>query len=314
MAKNHSPPNEFKSMPNRRTVVALGEILWDVFPDGPKFGGAPANFACTTAELAGDRMDVYIVGAVGQDDLGHKAIELLRSHGVNTTCVTQVEHPTGQVNVTLDTAGKPTFEIAENTAWDNLAWTDELEQLAARADAVCFGTLAQRSPKSRDTIRKFLRSTRPDCLRILDINLRPPFWTDKDVRESLKLANVLKLNDTELPVLAKLLDVTGTDDKLVQTLLDTSGVQVVALTRGPDGATLISVKGERSTLPAPPATIADTVGAGDAFTAALAIGLLDGASLERINTCGNQVAAFVCSQPGGTPHFPTRFLTRTRST
>src|SRR4051812_14395902 len=162
-------------MSNRLTVVALGEILWDVFPDGPKFGGAPANFACTVAELAGDRMDVYIVGAVGNDELGNKAIELLRSHGVNTTRVSQVPHPTGQVNVTLDTAGKPSFQIAENTAWDNLTWSDDLNQLAARADAVCFGTLAQRSPKSRDTIRQFIQSTRPECLRILDINLRPPF-------------------------------------------------------------------------------------------------------------------------------------------
>src|SRR6476660_3885878 len=151
-------------MPNRPSVVAIGEILWDVFPDGPKFGGAPANFACTTAELAADRMDVYIVGAVGNDALGHKAIELLASHGVNTTCVSQVAHPTGRVNVELDHAGKPTFEIAENTAWDNLPWSDELEQLAVRADAVCFGTLAQRSETSRDTIRRFVRCTRPDCL------------------------------------------------------------------------------------------------------------------------------------------------------
>src|SRR5215213_10796887 len=161
-------------MPNRPTVVALGEILWDVFPDGPKFGGAPANFACTTAELAGDRMDVYIAGAVGNDDLGQMAIKLLKSHGVNTTCVSQVAHPTGQVNVTLDNAGKPTFEIAENTAWDNLAWSDELAHLAAQADAVCFGTLAQRNSISRATIRRFVQSTRPDCLRILDINLRAP--------------------------------------------------------------------------------------------------------------------------------------------
>jgi fructokinase len=295
-------------MPERRTVVALGEILWDVFPDGPKFGGAPANFACTTAELAGDRMDVFIVGAVGNDALGKKAIELLASHGVITASVSQVAHPTGQVNVTLDNAGKPTFEIAENTAWDNLAWSDELNQLATRADAVCFGTLAQRSHASRDTIRKFVQSTRTDCLRILDINLRPPFWNDEVMRESLQLANVLKLNDAELPLLANLLDLTSTDDELLQTLLDRSGLQLVALTRGPDGATLISAAGDRSALPAQPAKIIDTVGAGDAFTAALAIGLLNGAPLQKINASANRVAAFVCSQPGGTPHFPTKFL------
>jgi fructokinase len=290
-------------MPSRSTVVALGEILWDVFPDGPKFGGAPANFACTTAELARDRMDVYIVGAVGNDDLGHKAIELLRSHGVNTTCVSQVAYPTGQVNVTLDNAGKPTFEIAENTAWDNLAWSDELAQLAARADAICFGTLAQRSPTSRETIRRFIQSTRPECLRVLDINLRPPFWSVRDVLASLTLANVLKLNDTELPAIAEMMgwDATKVDLHMLALFHD---LQVIALTRGADGAMLINADGERSDLPAQPTKIIDTVGAGDAFTAALAIGLLEGLTLEQINTWGNQVAAYACSQPGGTPYFP----------
>jgi fructokinase len=291
-------------MPKRSTIVALGEILWDVFPDGPKFGGAPANFACTSAELAGDRMEVYIVGAVGQDDLGHQAIKLLRSHGVNTTCVSQVVHPTGQVNVTLDNAGKPTFEIAENTAWDNLAWSNELAQLAARADAICFGTLAQRSPTSRDTIRKFVQSTRPDCRRILDINLRSPFWNEQVVRESLQLANVLKLNDTELPTLACMLDLSGGDDEQLASLLSGFNLQAVAYTRGADGAMLLSANGERSNVPAQPATIIDTVGAGDAYTAALAIGLLDGVPLDEINAWGNQVAAYVCSQTGGTPHIP----------
>jgi fructokinase len=291
-------------MPKRPTVVALGEILWDVFPDGPKFGGAPANFACTTAELAGDAADVYIVGAVGNDDLGHKAIELLRSHGVNTTSVFQVAHPTGQVNVTLDNAGKPTFEIATDTAWDNLEWTSDLEHLAARADAVCFGTLAHRSATSRDTIRRFVQSTRPECLRILDINLRPPFWTDEVVRESLELANVLKLNDTELPTLASMLNLSGSDDEQLTSLLRSFNLQAIAFTRGADGATLLSATGERSDLPAQPAKIVDTVGAGDAYTASLAIGLLNDAPLEGINAWGNQVAAFVCTQPGGTPHFP----------
>ncbi len=291
-------------MPKRPTVVGLGEILWDVFPNGPKFGGASANFACTAAELAGDRMDVYSVGAVGDDTLGKKAIQLLASHGVNTTCVSQVAHPTGQVNVTLDNAGKPTFEIAENTAWDNLPWSDELEQLAVRADAVCFGTLAQRSETSRDTIRRFVRSTRPDCLRILDINLRPPFWNAEVVLESLYLANVLKLNDAELPIIAEMMNWKGTQFELLHLLLVTTELQLIALTRGADGAMLVSSNGEQSDQPAPPAKIVDTVGAGDAYTAALAIGLLDAAPLEKINAWGNQVAAFVCSQPGGTPHLP----------
>jgi fructokinase len=292
-------------MPNRPTVVALGEILWDIFPDGPKFGGAPANFACTTAELAGDRMDVYIVGAVGNDALGHKAIELLGSHGANTSCVLQLAQPTGHVKVTLDNAGKPSFEIATDTAWDNLAWSDELARLATRADAVCFGTLAQRSPTSRNTIRRFVQSTRPECLRILDINLRPPFWTEAVVQESLKWANMLKLNDTELPTLARMLNLRGSDDEQLTSLLNSFDLQLIALTRGADGAALINNSGERSDLPAQPTKIVDTVGAGDAYTAALAVGLLDGISLEKTNAWGNRVAAFVCSQAGGTPQFPS---------
>jgi fructokinase len=299
-------------MPNRSTIVALGEILWDVFPDGPKFGGAPANFACTSAELAGDAAHIYIVGAVGPDALGREAVDLLASHGVDTTYAQLADYPTGQVNVALDTAGKPTFEIAENTAWDHVDWLTDVARLAPQADAVCFGTLAQRSPATRDTIRKFVSSTRPDCLRILDINLRPPFWTDDVVRESLKLANVLKLNDAELPALTKMLNLTGSDDEVLSQLLKTNDLRLIALTRGADGATLISSTGERSDQPVAPTSIADTVGAGDAYTAALALGLLRGESLESINTWGNLIAAYVCSQPGGTPHFPDS-LRATRS-
>src|SRR6476620_6558630 len=206
-------------MPNRPTIVGLGEILWDVFPDGPKFGGAPANFACTTAELAAGATDVYIVGAVGPDPLGREAVELLATHGVDTAYVGLADYPTGQVNVTLDHAGKPTFEIAENTAWDHVDWSNDLDQLAKRADAICFGTLAQRSPTSRDTIRRFVQATRPDCLRILDINLRSPFWSDDLIRESLELAAVLKLNDAELPVLARMLNLSGNDDDQLSSLL-----------------------------------------------------------------------------------------------
>jgi fructokinase len=292
-------------MSTRRTIVGLGEILWDVFPDGPKFGGAPANFACTTAELTGEAADIYIVGAVGPDPLGREALELLANHGVDTAYVQLADYPTGQVNVTLDNVGRPTFEIAENTAWDHVVWSNELDQLAQRADAICFGTLAQRRPTSRDTIRRFVQATCPECLRILDINLRAPFWTDEVVGESLKLANVLKLNDTELPVLARMLNLSGSVDEQLASLLSGYDLQVIAFTRGPDGATLLSATGQRSDLPAQPAKIVDTVGAGDAYTAALAIGLLAGAPLAEINASGNRAAAFVCSQAGATPHFPS---------
>ncbi len=131
--------------PKRRTIVGLGEVLWDVFPDGPRFGGAPANFACSVAELAGGNLDVFMVGAVGPDELGRRATLSLREHGVDTRHIATAEEPTGQVLVKPDAAGHPSYEIATDTAWDNIPWSDELRQLATRADAVCFGTLAQRS-------------------------------------------------------------------------------------------------------------------------------------------------------------------------
>lgn len=291
-------------MKARSTIVGLGEILWDVFPEGPQFGGAPANFACSAAELGGSTVDAFIVGSVGRDDLGTRAIELLESHGVRTDFVSPAEQPTGQVLVTLDATGRPSFEIAQDAAWDNLAWSETLAQLAARADAVCFGTLGQRGGIARDTIQRFVRATRPDCLRILDINLRPPFWSEDVVRQSLALANVLKLNDTELPTVADILGWQGSDHDLLERLLAQFSLRLVALTRGEQGAVLVSGTGEMSDLPAQPTTIADTVGAGDAYTAALAIGLLRDLPLAQTNAWAIRVAAFVCSQAGATPRLP----------
>lgn len=296
-------------MTAHKTIVALGEILWDVFPDGAHFGGAPANFACSAAELGGEAADVFIVGSVGRDDLGARAIELLRGHGVDTTLVSRAAQPTGQVLVTLDAAGSPSFEIATNTAWDNTAWTNDLGNLAARADAVCFGTLGQRSDVSRATIQRLVKSTRPDCMRILDINLRPPFWNEEIIRQSLALANILKLNDSELSTLSDVFGWSGSEADTLQQILGAYPLQLVALTRGANGATLLRSDGERSDLPAPRVAVADTVGAGDAYTAALCIGLLNGKSLEAINHWATQVAAYVCSQPGAAPHLPDNLRT-----
>lgn len=291
-------------MPARHTIVGIGEILWDMFPDGPQFGGAPANFACSVAELCGGRIDVHIVSAVGQDDLGRRALELLRAHGVNSDFVSEINRPTGQVLVHLDQAGQASYEFASDTAWDNVAWSDELDQLAARADAICFGTLGQRSDISRESIQRFLRATRSECLRILDINLRPPFWTKEVVLQSLELANVLKLNDTELAIVADLLGLKRVDDEILAQLLDRFSLELVALTRGAAGAVIASASGERSDLPAENVAVVNTVGAGDSYTAALAIGLLGGLALEKTNAWANRVAAFVCTQPGAAPNLP----------
>ena len=286
------------------TVIGIGEILWDVFPDGPRFGGAPANFACSVAELGRDRIDVYMAGSVGANDLGRRAIEALHLHGVDTSCVAVVDRPTGQVRVKLDAAGRASYEFAADAAWDNVAWSDGLQQLAARADAVCFSTLGQRSEISRQTIQRFVRATPTACLRVLDINLRRPFGNEEIVLQSLQLANVLKLNDAELSILADMLGWSGVDHELLPQLVDRFSLQLVALTRGAAGAVLLSESGERSDLPGQPTVVVNTVGAGDSFAATLVIGLLSGLPLATINAWGNRVAAFVSSQSGATPQLP----------
>lgn len=291
-------------MSTRPTIVGLGEVLWDVFPDGPRFGGAPANFACSAAQLAGSRAAVWMAGSVGLDDLGTRALAELRSHGVVTDCVTQAPHPTGQVLVELDAAGHATYTFAAGTAWDNLTWSHELAALAARSDVVCFGTLGQRSEISRKTIQRFVRETPPSCLRVFDINLRPPFWSADVVLESLELANILKLNDAELPVLRELLALPGTDRDVLKQLCERYSLKMVALTRGAAGSILLSSDGRCSELAGTPVEVVDTVGAGDAFTAALAVGLLEGMPLPALHDWAARVAAFVCTQPGATPRIP----------
>jgi fructokinase len=291
-------------MTPRTTVTGLGEILWDMFPEGPRFGGAPANFACSVAELARDRIDVYSASAVGPDDLGRRAIETLHLHGVDTSCVARVDRPTGQVLVRLDAAGRASYEFAAGAAWDQVAWSDGLQQLATRADAVCFSTLGQRSEISRQTIQRFVRATPAECLRVLDVNLRPPFWNEEIVLQSLQLANVLKLNNMELSLLADMLRWRGADHELLQQLVERFSLRLVALTRGAAGAVLLGESGERSDLPGQPTLVVDTVGAGDSFAATLVVGLLDGLPFATINAWGNRVAAFVSSQRGATPHFP----------
>ena len=291
-------------------IVGLGEVLWDVFPYGPRFGGAPANFACSAAGLARGRFDVAMVSAVGIDELGQLAIAALVEHQVNVATVSQIHYPTGQVHVQLDEQGHATYEFAMDTAWDRLEWSNELEQLAYRSDVVCFGTLGQRSDVSLATIRRFVVATRPTALRILDINLRPPFVSDAVILDSMRLANILKLNDEELSALTRRIGLTGSPAEKLQRLADKFAFQMVALTRGANGAILIRGD-EISDHPGLTTHVVDTVGAGDAFTAALALGLLDGRDLETINRTACEVAAFVCSQSGATPKIPERFSTQT---
>ncbi len=289
-----------------KTILPLGEVLWDVFPDGPRFGGAPANFACAAAELGRERVRVALASAVGRDELGDRARRTLEERGVDLARLETSDHPTGRVDVELDAAGRASYTFLADTAWDHLAWSEALAAAAGRADVICFGTLGQRSVASQQAIHRAVASASADCLRVLDINLRPPYWDRDVVLESLPLANVLKLNDEELPILAGLLDLSGPEDDILRAILGRYSFHLIALTRGANGSLLQRADGERSELPGVAVTVVDTVGAGDSFTAALALGLSHEMPLGAIHRWAADVAAFVCTQAGGTPAFPPR--------
>ncbi|HAD60587.1 MAG TPA: carbohydrate kinase [Planctomycetaceae bacterium] len=284
-------------------IVGIGEILWDVFPDGPRFGGAPANFACSTAGLADDVYDVVMVSGVGRDESGRSAIRELKSHGVLTQCVQQSEFQTGRVDVRIDASGDASYEFAENTAWDNLQWTNDLAATARTAAAVCFGSLGQRSDISRQVIEQFVMATPAHALRVFDVNLRPPFWTSEVITASLPLANVLKCNDDELPMIAELVGFKGESAELLQQFGERFDYRVIALTCGANGSLLWTPEGI-DRVAGVEVQVADTVGAGDSFTAALILGLLKDEPLAQVHQRAAQVAAFVCSQPGATPRIP----------
>lgn len=282
------------------TVVGLGELLWDIFPEGKQLGGAPANFAYMT-NLLGD--SGIVASRVAEDDLGREARQRLRSLGLRADFVqVDAERPTGTVTVAVDPAGQPTFKIAASVAWDSFAWTPEWRALAERADAVCFGSLAQRCAPSRDTIRSFLRSVRPGTTRIFDVNLRQNFYSAEVLSESAALAEIVKVNHEELPVIAKVLGLPFVYDeaRAAQWLLETYGSKLVCITRGAKGSLVVS-EDEISEHSGYRVYVADTVGAGDAFTAALVYHYLRHASVSTLNEAANRMGAWVASQTGATP-------------
>ncbi|MCH2203066.1 MAG: carbohydrate kinase [Fuerstiella sp.] len=286
-------------------VIGLGEILWDVFPDGRRFGGAPTNFACCAARLGTGSVTTGMVSAVGHDDLGRQALQRLTDRGVNIDGVAQTDRPTGCVNVSLDESAVATYTFAPDAAWDTINWTSRLAELAPQTRALSFGTLCQRSEVSRQTVTRFLKSTDEDCIRILDVNLRPPHWSEQMILQSLELANVLKCNDEELSVLGSLINCSGNETDVLQTMISHWNLQLAVLTRGSAGSMIINRAGQVSERTAESASVVDTVGAGDAFNAAVAIGMLNQVPLPRLHEWAGQVASFVCSSSGATPSIPT---------
>ena len=286
-------------MHGKPVVVGIGEVLWDLLPRGAHLGGAPANFAYFSGLLGASAV---LVSRTGNDHLGREARDTLLRHGLDLAyCQIDTAHATGSTQVSFTGDGSPQYAIAKDVAWDYLQWTPALAELAARADAVCFGTLAQRSPVSRETIRRFLEHTPAHCLRMFDVNLRAPFYSDAIVRESLSLANVLKLSCEELrPVLAALSLPLSAEVEAVSHLRRSYGLRAVCLTRGAQGS-VIAVENEVVIHSGMTVDVADTVGAGDAFTAAVAMHLLAGSAAQVVSEAANSLGAWVASQPGAMP-------------
>lgn len=282
-------------------LAGIGELLWDLLLDGPKLGGAPANFAYQARALGAQSR---VISRVGDDALGREAFARLAALGMPTDCLeVDGNAPTGTAAVELGADGQPHFIIHQDVAWDRLQGESASRQAVAAADAVCFGTLAQRSPASATTVRALVAASPPAALRIFDINLRQQYFSRAVIEESLALANVLKVNETELPILAKMFGLVGDAAQQIAAIADRYQLRAVAYTCGMSGSLLLA-GGRYSSHTGIPTQVADTVGAGDAFTAAMALGMLADWDLDLINQRANEVASYVASCAGATPQLP----------
>lgn len=290
---------------NKFIVVGLGEVLWDILPDGKKLGGAPTNFAYHANCLGAQG---YLVSCVGKDDLGDEILGYVDQLELNRDFVyVNNDHPTGTVTVQLDDKGTPDYIIHENVAWDFVPSNKELFEFASTVDAVCFGSLCQRSEFSRNTVRNFLKATKENCICVFDINIRQLYYSKEIINDMLGFSNVFKLNDEELALVADLLDINGSEDEILEKLANRFSLKMIVLTKGSDGS-LLFTDGQESIINPEPVDIADTVGAGDSFTAAVAMGLLCNKTLREIHEHANRLAAFVCSQKGATPRLPKELM------
>jgi fructokinase len=304
----------------RPIVVGLGELLWDLFPSGKQLGGAPANFAYITA-LLGD--SGIVASRVGDDRLGQEALWHLKSCGLDVSRVQRdLARPTGTVKVEVDSKGQPEYQITENVAWDFMEFSEDWISLARSAHAVCFGTLAQRNSVSRSTVRAFLSALPSFAIGIFDVNLRQSFFSPEILRDSLRHATVLKLNHQEFPRFLDLVQcplrnsarAPGEDSDIsaARWLCREFSLRMVCITRGSNGSVLVTANSHHEH-PGISVKVADTVGAGDAFTAALVHHALRGSSLAMMNTAANRMGAWVASQEGATPAPDPEILAEVRA-
>ena len=279
----------------KKIIVGIGEILWDMLPSGKALGGAPANFAYHAGRLGEEG---WAVSAVGDDTLGREILDLVASKGLHSM-IAVTDKPTGTVQVELDARGVPTYNIMEDVAWDNIPFTPEMEELAKRADAVCFGSLVQRM-NSRPSVMRFIRAMRPDALKVFDINLRQHYYSCEVLEESLMLADILKINDEEIRIVAGMLGLSDDAVTACRELFGTFSLKLVILTKGPEGSEVITAD---KVIPqgVDDVEIVDTVGAGDSFTAAFTVAYLRGDSLADAQRLASETASYVCSRKGAMP-------------
>ena len=291
---------------NKRYVVGLGEVLWDVLPEGKKLGGAPANFAYHAGQFLG-MGNTIAVSALGNDKLADETIAALEEHNLNCL-LPRVPYPTGTVQVQLDEQGIPTYDIKENVAWDNIPFDDDIAQVARNCRAVCFGSLAQRNVVSRETIQQFLDATPADCLKIFDINLRQQFYTQDIIRESLQRCNILKINDEELVLIGRMFGYPGLDiENKCWLILGKYDLDMLVLTCGTNGS-YVFTPGHVSYQETPKVKVADTVGAGDSFTGSFVGSILNGKTVPEAHRTAVQVSAYVCTQNGAMPTLPAELM------
>jgi fructokinase len=282
-------------------IVGIGEILFDILGNSEELGGAPANFAYHVNTLGAQG---FVISAIGDDSRGLTALEELRKRRLSTDFITILKGgQTGYVRATLNDSGIATYKFPNDIAWDHLQLNRQTEEIASNISAVCFGSLAQRNHESRKEIYRFLDLTPRSALKVFDLNLRQSFYTLDIIQQSLSYADILKLNDEELPILAQLLGLTGDHKAILTALVKNHDLQLAMLTRGNNGSLLVSHSDFSDHPGIPIKEIVDTIGAGDAFTASTIVSLLNGDNLETINKKANTVAAQVCSYKGAMPVF-----------
>jgi len=283
---------------NKKPIIAgIGELLWDCLPSGKQLGGAPCNFAFHAMQAG---CEGIVVSAIGKDALGTELKHVIHHLGLSNQYIQENEFPTSTVTVELNENGHPNYTIHENVAWDHIRWNKDMEQLAKKLDAVCFGSLAQRNTESEHSIESFISALKPDCLKVFDINLRQNFYSEANIINSLTISDVLKLNEDELPIVTKYLRFNGNLESQIDQLIKKFNLKYVVYTMGSNGSIIKSAK-ESSSAEVPIIQVADTVGAGDAFTAIFIAGILRGIPLKEIHKKATEIAAYICTQKGATP-------------